>query len=80
MPDRVYIDVHIAAKKVLRLRIVSTAEDFCDKNLSPAGCSEQPEQRAHQQSKRQKPGSYGRTQKEAVYFLKSSAPFLRAYA
>ena len=38
------------------------------------------QKRVHHQSERQKPGSRGRNSEKANYFLKSSAPFLSAYA
>jgi hypothetical protein len=68
MPDRVHIDVHIASKKMFGLRIVSTAEDFFDKNLSAAGYCEHPEQPAQQQGERQKPGSCDRSQRKLITF------------
>jgi hypothetical protein len=68
MPDRVHIDVHIASKKMFGLRIVRTAEDFLDKNLSASGRCEYPEQRAHQQGERQKPGSCDRSQRKLITF------------
>jgi hypothetical protein len=48
MSDRVYIDVHVASKKMFRLRILRAAEIFFNKDLSAVGCSERPEQGTHQ--------------------------------
>jgi len=68
MPDRVHIDVYIASKKMFRLRIIGAAEHLADKDLSAAGRCKHPEQRAHQQGERQKPGSCDRSQRKLITF------------
>ena len=54
MPDRVYIDVHIASQKMFRLRIIGATEHLLNEDLPSACCSEQPKKAAHQQCDRQK--------------------------
>ena len=79
MPDRLHIDVHVAAKKMFRLRIVGAAEHFFNKNLPPACCDEHPENALTQQRRAAEAGEPRKQSEEADYFLKSSAPFLSAY-
>jgi hypothetical protein len=56
MPDRIYIDVHIASQKMFRLRIIGATEHLLNEDLPSACCSEQPKKAAHQQGDWQKTG------------------------
>ena len=53
MPDRLRIDIHVPAQKVFCLRIVGATEHFLNKNVSPTGHGEQPEDHGENESDRQ---------------------------
>ena len=79
MPDRLYIDIHVPAQKMFRLRIVGATEHFLNKNLPAARCDEHPKERAQQATVSGKIRGAAGDSDKADYFLKSSAPFLRVY-
>jgi hypothetical protein len=54
MCDRSCIDPHIASQKVFCLRVVGATEDFLNKNISPPGHGEQPQDHAENKSDGQK--------------------------
>src|SRR5437867_13190479 len=63
MADRLHIDVHVAAQKMFRLRIIIGAEHLLNEHLAASRCDKHPKKRPQQESERQNPGTRGSPQR-----------------